>query len=580
VETDSGEVLAYYPYLTQARQMARKQLWHRSIRVEDDDDENDENDDSTQRRAATASSFATTLLVDYRHVLQHDLELAEAVESEFGRFEVFLQRAIATFVVDLCPELVDVGNNGNAQQQQQQSLYFCAFLNLPQTLLVRQLRMDRLGRLVAIKGTVTRTGEVRPELLEGSFRCQKCGLLATGVRQHYHYTRPQKCRNPRCANDNPLHFILETSNSIFTDWQKLRLQECSDEIPPGSMPRSMDIVVRNEMVERAKAGDAVTLVGALVVIPDGSALARVGEVPKSVKSSQGGGARGRGGDNNSGVRGLKALGVRELTYRTCFVATTVLPADVARLLSSRGASSLDLLLNSANPGAGGGGAGSSSSPYTEPTAEEVVLQMSRAERDEIRSMKDTPGLYERLVDSMCPNTFGHREVKKGILLQLLGGVHKTTMEGIKLRGDINVCIVGDPSTAKSQFLKYAHAFLPTRSVYTSGKASSAAGLTAAVQRDSETGEYCIEAGALMLADNGICCIDELYVHTIRETRSWLCSFHIWYLVHRSSLSYLLLSRFLFALAIVTRWTQRIKWRFTKPWNSKRLVLPRLVFKRH
>ena len=113
-----------------------------------------------------------------------------------------------------------------------------------------------------------------------------------------------------------------------------------------------------------------------------------------------------------------------------------------------------------------------------------------------------------MVESICPATFGHKEVKKGILLQLLGGVHKTTMEGMRLRGDLNVCIVGDPSTAKSQFLKYVHDFLPSRSVYTSGKASSAAGLTAAVQRDQDTGEYCIEAGALMLADNGICCIDE------------------------------------------------------------------------
>jgi DNA replication licensing factor MCM6 len=102
---------------------------------------------------------------------------------------------------------------------------------------------------------------------------------------------------------------------------------------------------------------------------------------------------------------------------------------------------------------------------------------------------------------------GHEEIKKGMLLQLLGGVHKTTHEGINLRGDINVCIVGDPSTAKSQFLKYVAGFMP-RAVYTSGKASSAAGLTAAVIKDEETGEMTIEAGALMLADNGICCIDE------------------------------------------------------------------------
>ena len=90
---------------------------------------------------------------------------------------------------------------------------------------------------------------------------------------------------------------------------------------------------------------------------------------------------------------------------------------------------------------------------------------------------------------------------------LFGGVHKETGEGINLRGDINVLIVGDPSCAKSQFLKYVSTFLP-RAVYTSGKSSSAAGLTATVAKDIETGEYCIEAGALMLADNGICCIDE------------------------------------------------------------------------
>jgi DNA replication licensing factor MCM6 len=78
---------------------------------------------------------------------------------------------------------------------------------------------------------------------------------------------------------------------------------------------------------------------------------------------------------------------------------------------------------------------------------------------------------------------------------------------MKIRGDINICIVGDPATAKSQFLKYICQFLP-RAIYTSGKSSSAAGLTASVIKDPETGDFCIEAGALMLADHGICCIDE------------------------------------------------------------------------
>ena len=99
------------------------------------------------------------------------------------------------------------------------------------------------------------------------------------------------------------------------------------------------------------------------------------------------------------------------------------------------------------------------------------------------------------------------DIKRGLLLQLIGGVHKQTADGGSIRGDINICIVGDPSTAKSQFLKYINSISP-RSVYTSGKSSSAAGLTVGVGRDVETGEMCLEAGALMLSDNGICCIDE------------------------------------------------------------------------
>uniref|UniRef100_A0A0A9Y8F3 DNA helicase n=1 Tax=Lygus hesperus TaxID=30085 RepID=A0A0A9Y8F3_LYGHE len=90
---------------------------------------------------------------------------------------------------------------------------------------------------------------------------------------------------------------------------------------------------------------------------------------------------------------------------------------------------------------------------------------------------------------------------------MVGGVSKITLERIALRGDINICIVGDPSTAKSQFLKWAASNSP-RGVYTSGKASTASGLTATVTRDADTGERTIEAGALMLSDHGVCCIDE------------------------------------------------------------------------
>jgi DNA replicative helicase MCM subunit Mcm2 (Cdc46/Mcm family) len=83
-----------------------------------------------------------------------------------------------------------------------------------------------------------------------------------------------------------------------------------------------------------------------------------------------------------------------------------------------------------------------------------------------------------------------RLISQGILLMLMGGVHKRTPEGVKLRGDVNICIVGDPSTAKSQFLKYTVSLLP-RAIFTSGKSSSAAGLTASVVKDTENGTVTI-----------------------------------------------------------------------------------------
>jgi len=128
----------------------------------------------------------------------------------------------------------------------------------------------------------------------------------------------------------------------------------------------------------------------------------------------------------------------------------------------------------------------------------VERRFTLAERHEVGAMKQADDLYTKLATSIAPSVHGHLDVKKGILLQLFGGIQKKTKEGIKLRGDINICVVGDSATAKSQFLKYICQFLP-RAVYTSGKASTAAGLTASVIKDPETGDFCIEAGALMLA---------------------------------------------------------------------------------
>jgi DNA replication licensing factor MCM7 len=125
----------------------------------------------------------------------------------------------------------------------------------------------------------------------------------------------------------------------------------------------------------------------------------------------------------------------------------------------------------------------------------------------IEQYRDSGHIYEYLAKSIAPEIYGHLDVKKALLLLLVGGVTKVMGDGMKIRGDINICLMGDPGVAKSQLLKYITKVAP-RGVYTTGRGSSGVGLTAAVMKDPVTDEMILEGGALVLADNGICCIDE------------------------------------------------------------------------
>lgn len=136
---------------------------------------------------------------------------------------------------------------------------------------------------------------------------------------------------------------------------------------------------------------------------------------------------------------------------------------------------------------------------------EMIVDASLVRR--IESYRQSGQVYELLAKSIAPEIFGHLDVKKALLLLLIGGVTKEMGDGMKIRGDINICLMGDPGVAKSQLLKYITKVAP-RGVYTSGRGSSGVGLTAAVMRDPVTDEMVLEGGALVLADNGICCIDE------------------------------------------------------------------------
>ncbi|RVE61592.1 hypothetical protein OJAV_G00172070 [Oryzias javanicus] len=377
-----------------------------------------------------------TLLVSFGDLEGFNQELATTIQEEYYRVYPYLCRAVRNFARD----------HGNVPLNKE---FYVAIEDLPTRHKIRELSSMRIGTLVKISGQVVRTHPVHPELVSGTFVCMDCQMVIKDVPQQFKYSPPAICRNPVCNNRSRFH--LDTHKSKFIDFQKVRIQETQAELPRGSIPRSLEIVLRAEAVETAQAGDRCDFTGTLIVVPDVSQLSTPGL--RAETSSRVGG--GRQGFDAEGLRGLKALGVRELSYRLAFLACNVAPT---------------------NPRFGG-----------------------KELRDEEQTAES--------IKSLFPTIHGNDEVKRGILLMLFGGVPKTTMEGTSLRGDINVCIVGDPSTAKSQFLKHVEEFSP-RAVYTSGKASSAAGLTAAVVRDEESHEFVIEAGALMLADNGVCCIDE------------------------------------------------------------------------
>jgi len=400
-----------------------------------------------------------TLQVSLKDVERYNSNLHDLIIQEYYRLYPFLCKALVNFVKDQVLDGTDLDKQ-----------LYVSFIDHEVTTKVRDMNATNVGQLTKITGQVVRTHPVHPELVSGSFQCQDCQTEIHNVEQQFKYTQPTICRNPVCNNRS--RFILLMNKSKFVDFQKCRIQEIQSELPCGCIPRSVEIILRAEAVESAQAGDRCEFTGSLIVVPDVSAL----NMPGAAAETSG----TRRNDKGEGLKGLKALGVRDLNYRMAFLACSVSADGKNRRGSDE---------------EGG------------ETADDLKKQMTNQEWETIYKMAKDKNIYQNMIQSLFPSIHGNDEVKRGILLMLFGGVPKRSHDKTGLRGDINVCIVGDPSCAKSQFLKIIAAFSP-RAVYTSGKASSAAGLTAAVVRDEESGEFVIEAGALMLADNGVCCIDE------------------------------------------------------------------------
>nr|CCC53783.1 putative minichromosome maintenance (MCM) complex subunit, fragment [Trypanosoma vivax Y486] len=388
----------------------------------------------------------STCVVRWNDFSLFDENAATAIELDYQRFAPFIDAALHQVLQQYYAE--SYVNRGKCSP----SLVFSC---VPRCLSVRVLRASLVGQLCSIKGVVTRTSQVRPELIVGVFRCNDCGTESSPVAQQFHYTEPPACRNRECENKNRFQLLPTHPQTKFGDWQKIRLQEDANNIPAGCMPRTMELIARND----AKR-----------------------EVQREMSSAQR--AQQEAQQDVEGATGLRALGVRELNYRMCFLATTITDG-----------SGDDRKMTEAMKDSADG------------AAEREQVCLTAAEMQKVQLMRNHDNLLKALTDCIAPNIFKHDVVKLGLLLQMVGGVSKNTLERIGLRGDINVCIVGDPSTAKSQFLKWVASNVQ-RGVYTSGKASTASGLTATVTRDADTGDRTIEAGALMLSDRGVCCIDE------------------------------------------------------------------------
>ncbi|KAK2195333.1 bifunctional Mini-chromosome maintenance protein/Mini-chromosome maintenance [Babesia duncani] len=356
--------------------------------------------------------------------------------------------------------------------------FFIQFLHTPRIIQpLREIRCQMLGELVTLRGQVTRISDVRPELVLGAFRCKSCNNVVTNVRQQFKYTLPRKCVGSGCTNTKEWELLLE--NCYFCDWQKIRIQELVSESEAGSMPRSIDVILRNKLVDRLNAGDRVQVTGSLIVLPDLPTLMKPGEVPKSVNKQSV--RRFESSLASQGLTGIKGVGVRDLNHKLSFLACQVRRINqYSHNISDPNTDTDDSV-----------------------RAEDILALPGLGWLKNIASATNT---IETLAHCIAPRVWGHLEIKKGILLMMVGGVHKSS-SNTRLRGDVNMCIVGDPSTAKSQFLKFVAQFAP-RAVFASGKGSTAAGLTAAVHKDPDNGDYVLEAGALMYADEGICAIDE------------------------------------------------------------------------
>ena len=318
---------------------------------------------------------------------------------------------------------------------------------------IRDIGPEQVDRLVAITGIVIRTSEIIPEMRLAYFKCTMCGNVEISQLERTVIQEPNECKICKTKSS----FELIHNLSVFNDKQHIKIQETPDTMPEGETPVTLHLCVYDELVDFVKPGDRCEFVGIF---------------------------------RAQGVRVNPRQRVTKTTFRTY--------VDVVSITKFN---KLKMNLDDQND------------IQEDNNNNTLTNALSDIEKEkinkEVEELKKSKDIYNILVDSLAPSIWENDDVKKGLLLQLFGGVSKdfSSSGRGKFRGDINVLLIGDPSTAKSQLLQYVHGLAP-RGIYTSGKGSSVVGLTAYITKDPETKELVLESGALVLSDKGICCIDE------------------------------------------------------------------------